>query len=49
MIHPLPYEQIRGIRLYEQFIDRRSWLDFMRRGHEAARRELETFGAASES
>ncbi len=41
MIHPLPYDEIRGIRLYEQFIDRRSWLDFVRRGHEAARRELE--------
>jgi len=41
MIHPLPYEEIRGIRLYEQFIDRRPWLDFMRRGHGAARRELE--------
>jgi NTE family protein len=41
MIHPLPYEEIRGIRLYEQFIDRRPWLDFMRRGHGVARRELE--------
>ena len=41
MIHPLPYDEIRGIRLYEQFIDRRPWLDFIRRGHEAARRELE--------
>jgi NTE family protein len=41
MLHPLPYEEIRGIRLYEQFIDRRPWLDFIRRGHAAARRELE--------
>jgi NTE family protein len=45
MIHPLPYEEIRGIRLYEQFIDRRSWLDFIRRGHLAARRELEALKA----
>ena len=49
MIHPLPYEEIKGIRLYEQFIDRRPWLDFMRRGHQAARRELEALGTANES
>lgn len=49
LIHPLPYEEIRGIRLYEQFIDRRSWLDFIRRGHEVARRELGAFGAASQA
>jgi predicted acylesterase/phospholipase RssA len=40
MIHPLPYEEIRGIRLYEQFLDRGLWLDFIRRGHAAARRDL---------
>jgi len=49
MLHPLPYEEIRGIRLYEQFIDRRPWLDFIRRGHEAARRELVAFQTASDS
>jgi NTE family protein len=49
MIHPLPYEEIKGIRLYEQFIDRRPWLDFTRRGHQVARRELEALGTASES
>jgi NTE family protein len=42
MIHPLPYEEVRGIRLYEQFLDRRLWPDFIRRGHLAARRALET-------
>ena len=47
MVHPLPYEEVRGIRLYEQFIDRRPWLDFIRRGHKAARRELEAFTADS--
>ena len=49
MIHPLPYEEIKGIRLYEQFIDRRPWLDFTRRGHQVARRELEALATASES
>ena len=41
MIHPLPYEEIRGIRLYEQFLDRRPWPDFIRRGHAAARHALQ--------
>lgn len=41
MLDPLPYETFRGVRLYEQFIDRSLWLDFIRRGHQAARRGLE--------
>ncbi|MDH4281780.1 MAG: patatin-like phospholipase family protein [Myxococcales bacterium] len=45
MIHPLPYEEIRGIRLYEQFLDRTQWLGFIRRGHEAARRQLEALAS----
>lgn len=44
MIHPLPYEEIRGIRLYEQFLDRRLWLDFIRRGHAAGRLALQGMG-----
>ena len=48
MVHPLPYEEIKGIRLYEQFIDRRPWLDFIRRGHQAARRDLEALQPASD-
>jgi len=44
MIHPLPYEEICGIHLYEQFLDRRLWLDFIRRGHTAGRQALETLG-----
>lgn len=44
MIHPLPYEEIRGIRLYEQFLDRRPWPDFIRRGHAATRRALRELG-----
>jgi NTE family protein len=45
MVHPLRYEEVRGVRLYEQFVDRGPWLDFMRRGHLAARRELEALPA----
>jgi len=44
MVHPLPCEEIRGVRLYEQFVDRSQWLDFMRRGHSAARHELAALG-----
>jgi NTE family protein len=44
MIHPLPYEEICGIRLYEQFLDRTLWPGFIRRGHEAARRALREMG-----
>jgi len=42
MVHPLPYEEICGIHLYEQFLDRRLWLDFIRRGHAAGRQALQT-------
>lgn len=42
MIHPLPYEEIRGIRLYEQFLDRTQWPGFIRRGHTAARHALQS-------
>lgn len=47
MMHPLPYEEIRGIRLYEQFLDRTQWLGFIRRGHEAARLELEALARSA--
>jgi NTE family protein len=41
MVHPLSYRDFKGIKLYEQFIDRSRWREFITRGHEAARRGLE--------
>jgi NTE family protein len=41
MIHPLRYEDFKGVKFYEQFIDRSRWPEFILRGHEAARRGLE--------
>lgn len=40
MCHPLPYDEIKGSKLYEQFLDRSSWPSFIRRGHEEGRRAL---------
>jgi len=47
MINPLAYEEFRGVRLYEHFVDRSQWLDFIRRGHLAARRGLEALAASA--
>ena len=41
LVEPLAYEEFRGVRLYEQFINRDQWLDFIRRGHLAARAGLQ--------
>jgi NTE family protein len=41
MVHPLHYHEYRGVKLYEHFVDRSQWADFMRRGHLEARRALE--------
>jgi hypothetical protein len=46
MVEPLEYEEVRGVRLYEHFVDRRRWVEFMRRGHQAARRDLQALADA---
>lgn len=45
MVEPLEYEEVRGVRLYEHFVDRRRWVEFMRRGHQSARQGLQALGA----
>jgi NTE family protein len=37
LLHPVPYEEVRGTRFYETFFDRSRWAKFMRDGREAAR------------
>jgi hypothetical protein len=44
LCHPLPYEEIKGIKLYEQFLDRRRWPEFAARGYQDARRRLSELG-----
>jgi NTE family protein len=41
LIHPVPYQEVRGARFYETFLDRSRWPEFMRMGHRAARAALE--------
>jgi NTE family protein len=40
MTEPVPYEVVRGVGFYRQFLDLADWPDFMRAGHAAARRAL---------
>ncbi len=49
MCHPLRYDEFKGVKLYEHFLDRRSWPDFMRRGHEEGRRQLVALGELAAS
>lgn len=44
MLHPLPYTEIKGIKLYELLLDRSRWPDFMERGYRHARAALEKLG-----
>lgn len=37
LLHPVPYEAVRGGRFYETFVDRRRWPGFMNAGREATR------------
>ena len=37
LLHPVPYEAVRGGRFYETFVDRRRWPGFMNAGRESAR------------
>ncbi len=41
LLEPVPYDQVRGARFYETFLDRSEWPGFMRMGHAAARAALE--------
>jgi NTE family protein len=41
LLHPVPYEEVRGAKFYESFLDRREWPRYMRLGHTHARRALE--------
>ncbi len=40
MIEPVPYEKVRGLGFYRQFLDNSEWPDFMRAGRVEARRML---------
>lgn len=40
MLHPVPYQEIKGVKFYEQFIDRTRWPEFIVRGYYHARRSL---------
>lgn len=45
LLHPVPYEEVRGTKFYESFLDRRSWPHFMRLGYECGRAALESYAA----
>ena len=40
LLHPVPYHEIKGVKFYEQFIDRTRWSEFIVRGYYHARRTL---------
>lgn len=40
LLHPVPYEEVRGAKFYESFLDRSRWLSFMQRGYEVTRAAL---------
>lgn len=40
MLDPVPYEKVRGVGFYRQFLDTSEWPSFMRAGHRDARRAL---------
>jgi NTE family protein len=40
MIEPVPYEKVRGVGFYRQFVNSRDWPEFMRSGRAHARRVL---------
>jgi NTE family protein len=45
MIEPVPFEKVRGVGFYRQFLSTRDWPEFMRAGRREARRVLaEAFG-----
>jgi NTE family protein len=40
LLHPVPYTEIKGVKFYEQFVDRQRWPEFVLRGYHHARRNL---------
>jgi NTE family protein len=42
MIEPVPYEKVRGLGFYRQFLNNREWPEFMRAGRTEALRALES-------
>ena len=40
LLHPVPYTEVKGVKFYEQFIDRSRWPEFVVRGYYSARRSL---------
>jgi NTE family protein len=46
MIEPVPYEKVRGLGFYRQFLDNREWPAFMRAGRIAASEALRSLCAA---
>ena len=48
-IAPVPYDRVRGVGFYRQFLSTRDWPDWMRAGRDDARRALAaTFGTAAQ-
>ena len=45
MIEPVPYEKVRGLGFYRQFLSTRDWADFMTDGHRAGSEALATLTA----
>ena len=45
MIEPVPYEKVRGVGFYRQFLSTREWPQFMRAGRVDARRQLHSRAA----
>ncbi len=48
MIEPVPYEKVRGVGFYEQFLDTSEWPEFMRAGREQALAALRSALAVEE-
>jgi len=44
----VPYEKVKGVGFYRQFLNPSEWPEFMRAGREAARSALEASGTAAD-
>jgi len=49
MIEPVPYEKVRGLGFYRQFLNNGEWPQFMRAGRTAGRRALESLASPTGS
>lgn len=45
MLHPVPYDEVRGAQFYQSFVDRTGWPRYMRLGYDSARAALERLAA----